>query len=169
GARLTGSLSLSARRSIDDQQWYGNFTDGDVTSYTFARLDQRTTSAQLRVNWTFTPRLSFESYLEPFVSTGAYSDWRRLADGRARDYDDRFTSYTRDDGLQGFSFGQLRTNNVLRWEYRPGSVLFFVFAQGRDASAGVQGTPSIGEGWTTLARRRPDNVFLVKASYWFGR
>ncbi|NIU78657.1 MAG: hypothetical protein GWN71_35435, partial [Gammaproteobacteria bacterium] len=30
-----------------------------------------------------------------------------------------------------FNFKQLRSNLVLRWEYRPGSTLFLVWSQGR--------------------------------------
>ncbi len=169
GGRMTGALQLSARRSIDDQQWYGNVDDGGVVSYTFARLDQFTTSATMRLNYTFTPRLSIESWVQPFVSTGAYADWRALADGRAARYADRFVPYTERGAPEGFRVAQFRTNNVLRWEYRPGSALFVVWAQGRDASQTLTGTPAVADGWSALARRRPDNVFLVKASYWFGR
>lgn len=169
GGRMTGAFSVNANRSIDDQQWYGNFDDAGTRNYTFARLDQFTTSATMRLNYTFTPRLSVESWLQPFVSTGDYGDWRRLVDGRAARYADRFAPYTPRGEPEGFRYAQFRTNNVVRWEYRPGSVLFFVFAQGRDAFANMPGAPSVSDGWRALARRRPENVFLVKASYWFGR
>ena len=170
GAKLTGALSARVGRSRDDQQWVGNVAEGDgTTAWTFARLDQVTTSVTMRVNWTFTPRLSVESYVQPFVSTGDYADLRRLVDARAADYDARFAPYVARGTPQGFRFGQFRTNNVLRWEYRPGSVLFVVWAQGRDASPDPAVARTVADGWSALARRRPDNVFLVKASWWLGR
>src|SRR5262249_49354511 len=46
--------------------------------YVFATLDQRTASASFRVNWTFTPRLSFQTYVQPFVSTALYMDYKYL-------------------------------------------------------------------------------------------
>ena len=169
GPQLNGSLRLGYGRNIDDQQWLGNFTDGTVTSYTFARLYQATSSVTLRVNYTITPRLSFESYLQPFVSTGAYTDWRAVADGRAADVSARFRPYTSRGTPDGFRFGQLRTNNVVRWEYRPGSVLFFVWTQGRDTFTDDPGLGGVQPGFDALFGQRPKNVFLVKASYWLGR
>ena len=42
---------------------------------------------------------------------------------------DEWVSVT--SGSEDFNFKQFRSNTVLRWEYRPGSVLFFVWQQGR--------------------------------------
>lgn len=169
GTQFNGSINLNYTRNIDDQQWNGNFVDNGVTSYTFARLYQRTGSVTARINYTLTPTLSLESYVQPFVSTGNFTDWRALADGRSHDRDERFRPYTARGNPQGFRFGQLRTNNVVRWEYRPGSVLFFVWTQGRDASDANPDQFGVTQGYSRIFERRPDNVFLIKASYWLGR
>jgi Domain of unknown function (DUF5916) len=169
GGQLNGSLNIGYGRNIDDQQWLGNFVDSGTTSYTFARLYQATSSVTLRVNYTITPTLSFESYVQPFVSTGEYTDWRALADGRSKDVTQRFRPYTTRGAPEGFRFAQLRTNNVVRWEYRPGSVLFFVWTQGRDAFTDAPTQFGVPTGYDELFQQRPKNVFLVKASYWFGR
>lgn len=168
GGQLNGSVKIGYGRTIDDQQWNGNYTDGGVTSYTFARLYQSTSSVTFRLNYTITPTLSVESYVQPFVSVVGFTDWRALADGRSTDATLRFRPYTSRGAPEGFRYGQLRTNTVVRWEYRPGSVLFFVWSQGRDASGG---SPDIGiqPAYSDLFSQRPQNVFLVKASYWFGR
>lgn len=170
GGQLNGSVKVGYGRNIDDQQWLGNFTDATgATAYTFARLYQTTSSITFRVNYTITPTLSLESYLQPFVSTGAYTDWRAVADGRAHDRDARFRPFTDRGAPDGFRFGQLRTNNVVRWEYRPGSVLFFVWTQGRDAYADAPIETGVQPGWSDLFAQQPKNVFLIKASYWLGR
>ena len=169
GGQLNGSVNLGYGRNIDDQQWLGNFVDSGTTSYTFARLYQSTSSVTFRLNYTITPTLSLESYLQPFVSTGAYTDWRALRDGRSSDAAQRFAPYTLRGAPEGFRFGQLRTNNVVRWEYRPGSVLFFVWSQGRDAFTGAPSEFGVQPAFDDVFAQRPQNVFLVKASYWFGR
>lgn len=169
GSRFNGSLNASYSRNIDDQQWNGNFVDNGVTSYTFARLYQRTGALTARLNYTVTPTLSIESYVQPFVSTGNYTNWRALEDGRAKDPDERFRPYAERGDPRGFRFGQLRTNNVVRWEYRPGSVLFFVWTQGRDASDTDPATFGVSQGFSRIFERRPNNVFLIKANYWLGR
>jgi hypothetical protein len=169
GSQFNGSLNIGYGRNIDDQQWLGNFTDSGTTSYTFARLYQSTSSVTMRVNYTITPTLSFESYLQPFVSVGAYTDWRALANGRSSDVRERFRPYTVRGAPDAFRFGQLRTNNVVRWEYRPGSVLFFVWTQGRDAYTDGPADVGVQPAVQDVLAQRPQNVFLVKASYWFGR
>ena len=169
GTQFNGSINAGYGRNINDQQWNGNFVDGTVTNYTFARLYQNTSSVTARMNYTITPTLSVESYLQPFVATGEFTNWRALADGRSRDVDTRFRPYTVRGAPEGFRFGQLRTNNVVRWEYRPGSTLFFVWSQGRDASDDGSAGYEVGRAYSQIFSRRPDNVFLVKASYWLGR
>ncbi|MBL0938422.1 MAG: carbohydrate binding family 9 domain-containing protein [Gemmatimonadaceae bacterium] len=169
GTQFNGSLNAGYTRNIDDQQWNGNYTDNGVTSFTFARLYQSTSSITARLNYTLTPTLSVESYIQPFVSTGVYTDWRALAEGSSSDRDERFRPYTARGAASGFRVGQLRTNNVVRWEYRPGSVLFFVWTQGRDASDANPDTYGVSQGYGRIFERRPDNVFLIKASYWLGR
>src|SRR5205814_42280 len=100
----------------------------------------------------FTPTLTLQLYAQPFTSAGDYTGLKRIADPRAERYADRFMpiqarldgdtyyadltpapgeeSFSRPD----FNFRQFHSNAVLRWEYRPGSALFLVWAQGRNSS-----------------------------------
>jgi len=169
-SQLNVSLSFSVSGNTDDSQWYGNFTDtAGTTHYTFAHLDQITTSLTGRVDFTFTPTLSLQVYAQPFVTKGTYTDVRELNDPRAADYADRFRPY--DDRAAsvdpgGFNFKQFRSNVVLRWEYRPGSALYLVWATGRSASAPLEGDRSITGNFNDLFRLPSNDTFLVKASYW---
>ncbi|NUO62896.1 MAG: carbohydrate binding family 9 domain-containing protein [Gemmatimonadaceae bacterium] len=67
-----------------------------------------------------------------------------------------------------FTYRSLRGTAVLRWEYRPGSTMFFVWTQQR---SGVDpfGDFQFHRDYSGLFHDRPDNVFLVKATYWIGR
>lgn len=67
-----------------------------------------------------------------------------------------------------FNISSLRGNAVLRWEYRPGSTLFFVWTQQRSAVAPF-GDFDVSRDADQLFGAHPDNVFLVKVSYWLGR
>jgi hypothetical protein len=53
---------------------------------------------------------------------------------------------------------------ALRWEYRPGSTLFFVWQQQRSASEAF-GDFALGRDAGAIFREHPDNVFVIKASY----
>jgi hypothetical protein len=170
--RLLVSIGMSWTHGVDNGQWYGNFTDSaKVTHYTFAHLDQRTLSLTSRVTYTATPNLTVEFYGQPFVTTGTYSNVRQLsANPRAGDYDERFAPYTPAPGSStGFAFRQLRSNTVVRWEYQPGSTLFFVWQHGRQDFSGSSDTRDWGAEYRDLFAQHPDNTFLVKAAYWINR
>ena len=116
---------------------------------------------------------------------------RKVADPLAREFSSRFRTYDaaqvtfdaaaeaydvdRDaDGLTDFSFGNpdfnvkaLRTNAVLRWEYRPGSTLFLVWSQGRSRFDPF-GNYDFSRDTRDLFAAQPTNVLLLKVSYWMG-
>ncbi len=168
-SRLQVRLGASLFRQSDDAQWYDNYTDAltKLRHYTFARLDQTVTSLTARLDFTATPTLSLQLYASPFITSGQYTNWRELNDPSAERYADRFKPYTGHGDPEGFNFKQFRSNTVIRWEYRPGSALFLVWAQGREQDGVDVGSFSVSRDAGNLFRQRPDNTFLIKSSYWF--
>lgn len=78
------------------------------------------------------------------------------------------------DGVAEYSFGNrdfnvrsLLGNAVLRWEYRPGSALFFVW-QRRQADGSLQGDFRFRRDLSAMMRAPAENVFMVKMRYWLG-
>ncbi len=169
-SQFSAAVSARFQANVDDSQWLQNFgaAGADTTHYTFARLDQRTLNLTTRLNYTATPTLSFQFYGQPYIAVGDYTNWRELADPRAEAYADRFRPYGEGRDPGGLDFKQLRTNSVLRWEYRPGSTLFVVWAHGRDAftSESPVGPLDVRREYSDLLRLHPNNTFLVKLSYW---
>ncbi len=172
--RFSSVFALNWSANITDNQWYGNYTDTlGATHYTFAHLDQRTTSATVRLNYTFTPSTSLQVYTQPFVSKGNYSNIRQLsATPRATGYDARYAPYlnpsvTSDPG--GFDFKEFQSNVVFRWEYNAGSTLFLVWNEGRQGNAPFEGTANFQGDVRDLMRLHPANTFIVKVSYWLNR
>jgi hypothetical protein len=162
--------------------------------YVFAAIDQTTFEVTNRIGITFTPDVSFELYMQPFVSSGDYLALKELAAPRTFD----FVEYGKDAGTitrgedgrylidpvgngaktfsvsdRDFNFQSLIGNAVLRWEWRPGSTLFLVWQQGRSQRL----TPGLGdhEGrygdfrWGDagdLFGLKPENTFMIKVAYW---
>lgn len=170
-SRFSASLGAGYSANRDDRQWLGNFgvAGHDTTHYTVAHLEQRTLSLTARVNYTVSPTLSLQFYGSPFVSAGRYTDWREVADPRARDYRMRFRPFTLRSDPGSFNFREFRSNLVLRWEYRPGSVLYAVWQQGREQSGAEGGEFRGWDDYRSLFGAHPRNTFLIKASYWLGR
>ena len=66
-----------------------------------------------------------------------------------------------------FNIQSLRMNLVLRWEYKPGSRVFFVWQQNRD-ERDATGSVKIGEDLKKLLTANSSNRFIIKFNYWFG-
>jgi hypothetical protein len=170
--RLQASIGARLAHDINDSQWYRNSIDSTgTTHYTFAHLDQRTTSVNTRINYTATPDLTIEFYGEPFVSKGRYSAFRELsATPDADPYTARFQPFVPPPTWDtAFKVSQLRTNTVLRWEYRPGSALFLVWAHGRAERRNTLADQSWASDYRDLMELHPDNTFLIKLAYWLNR
>ena len=161
------SVSTGFRYNInnDDAQWVANEEGDGETKYVFGRLKQRTSAFTFRVNYTLTPELSIQTYAEPFVSAGEYSDYKMLVNGRAPEHNDRYRPYEY-GGNADFNIRSFRTTNVLRWEYKPGSSLFVVWQQNRSGFEDV-GNFDFGRDFGGVFSSPAHNVFLVKMSYWF--
>jgi Domain of unknown function (DUF5916) len=171
-------------------------TDTYGARYVFGRLHQTTFSLNTRVDWTFTPTLSLQLFAQPFVAAGDFRDFREFTTPGRSEYavygQDRGTvcafggTYLIDptqaapcpasaDEAEGmlsldnpdFNIRSLRGNAVLRWEYRPGSALFFVWQQERSGFEPL-GDFRAGRDVGRLFREPARNVFLVKATYWIG-
>lgn len=202
--RLRAGPSLT--RQLQTRQYVTAAADETATEtygrrYIFADLDQTTLSVDTRLDWTFSPRLSLQLYMQPFVSAGDYSSFKAFnapgtyefdrygacptggpaggagqggigtlcSDGGAllADADGDGPAPAIRFGDPDFTFRSLRGNAVLRWEYRPGSALFFVWQQERSSSL-ADGDFDFSRDYGALFREPARNVFLVKATYWFG-
>jgi hypothetical protein len=181
--RLTVSVGPSLERNVDDRQWIDRIGE-DAPAYVFGRLDQTTVGLTARADLAFSPTLSLQVYAQPFVSAGEYSGFKRVTDPGANRYADRFApvavtldetagAYRGDvdgDGTEDafdrpdFNVREFRSNTVLRWEYRPGSTLYLVWAQGRSG----EGRPGLFDARDDFRGifSRPSNTLMVKVSYW---
>ena len=131
--------------------------------YVFAPLDQTTFAMETRFNYTFNPRLSFELYAQPLISSGAYGDAVYLTAPKTYD----FAAYTGSVPDRDFNLRSLRGTAVLRWEWRPGSTFYAAWQQSRaDYAAGVDNF-DFSRDREALFEAQPDNIFVLKASYWF--
>jgi hypothetical protein len=166
------SVGPGFERNIEDAQYVDAVHDpGNVPAdfgdhhYVFARLDQKTVSANIRLNVSFTPNLSLQTFIQPLISAGRYMGFKELA--RSRSYE--FIAYgeTPPYGLEdpSFNFKSLRGNAVLRWEYRPGSTLFLVWTQRRTDSE-ESGDLRFGPSSRRLLDAKADNIFLAKVTYY---
>ncbi len=158
--------------------------------YVFAKLHYQEASANIRLNWTFTPNLSLQLYVQPLISSGDYYNFKVLSKPKSDDYlefgtsistisyDNGNNEYEVDsDGKAGnitpkkfndpdFNYKSLRGNAVLRWEYLPGSAIYFVWTQNRSHDETI-GALEFSRSFDRLLSAKVDNIFLIKMSYYF--
>ena len=140
---------------------------------------------------------TLEMFAQPFLASGKYTSFKEFAEVKSRHMNffgrdngstvatntdaqsGAITGYTIDPDGPGpaapftfsnpdFNLRALRGTGVLRWEYRPGSTLYFVWTQERDGSDQF-GDFNFGRDRSLLFRDRPTNIFQIKGTYWIGR
>ena len=187
--RFSLSGSVSYERLLDSLQYVSTTGDDEVARWVLGRIDQDTWSFTFRVNVSITPDLTVQYYGSPFIGTGRYTAFKRATDTLAQASVDRYHLYSPDEIAYqpdanryrvteagggpsysfpnpDFSFRQFRSNLVARWEWKPGSSLYVVWSQGRTDDVAAW-NESFSDNWRGLWSTPPDNVFLVKLSYWF--
>jgi hypothetical protein len=156
---------------------------GGFPRYVLGTIVQHTLGLTFRIDWNISPELSIQYYGSPFASVGSYSEFKYVTNPRSGDYRQRFNVYASSrqgssilldesgDGVADysipapdFSFCQFRSNLVFRWEYLPGSQIYFVWAS--DVTGTGSTETSLRESLRDLGNIFPKNTFLVKASYW---
>jgi len=190
--RPINALSLSVEPSynsgmrklqyVETLNYYGD------DRYIISRLNSEVISLDFRINLSITPDLSFQYWGQPFIFAGEYSTFKRVTDPMNDDFKSRFHPFDKDeyiydsenetyhfdengDGFRDYSLKnpnfnvfEFRSNFVARWEYIPGSTLYFVWSQGREGDNSV-GRFNFRNDIKDLYTIVPHNVFLIKFSY----
>lgn len=170
----------------DPLQYVATAADGaGKPHYLLATIDQSVAMATVRVGWIYSPTLSLDIYAQPFIATGRYRQYKDVIAPHADDYAKRFhfiegNEYRITDGTVDVTYGgsysfarpdfdvrQLRSNVVLRWEYRPGSSLYAIWSHS-GSSALADGRLSPARDAAGLFTATADDIVMVKLSYWLG-
>ncbi|MDB4955297.1 MAG: hypothetical protein JWO36_2866 [Myxococcales bacterium] len=126
-------LISDASWSYGDPRWVDTETNADMSrTYYFEDLDSRSFDVLLRGTWTFSPRLSLQTYAQLYVDSGHYGKVTSANGSGAHPYLNlnSFVSATAPAGINNdFRDTTLDINVFLRWEYRPGSALWLVYTR----------------------------------------
>jgi hypothetical protein len=178
-------MSINYSKNINNLQYIETITVDNIKKYILGNIDQQTLGGTFRIDYNITPELSVQYYGSPFASVGKYSEFKTVTYPRSSEYNNRFSmlrpvlngnnygvsennnsyidySFRNPD----FNFIQFRSNLVFRWEYLPGSQVYFVWSQDRTNYV----SPCNNSAYDALRNLRdvyPDNIFLIKLNYWF--
>ncbi|WP_420378700.1 DUF5916 domain-containing protein [Gilvibacter sp.] len=185
---LSASLDVEYEKNPNKTQYVSETVFGQTPRYILGEIDNESLSTTLRVNYNINPNLTIQYYGQPFIFKASFTNFNYVNDATAVDLNERVTWYDDNqisfsDGLYSvdedrdgntdyafgnpdFAFVQFRSNLVLRWEYIPGSEIFLVWSQG------ITGLGDPSNDFNTiidnqLLQQRPQNTFLIKATYRF--
>ncbi len=178
------AINKSKTQYVTETSFSGN------PRYITAELSQHTLNATIRLDYSINPNLTIQYYGQPFISRGIYKSFNKVTNPVADYYGDRISlfqpnqiSFTEgddtysvdedNDGTSDYSFQNpdfsqvaFNSNLVVRWEYIPGSEIFLVWSQGIFGNANTRDDLFSGIN-DQIFHRKPENIFLIKATYRF--
>jgi len=190
------NISLSVgpgyTRYIENAQWVDAFDDPTATAtfgkrYVFGKMDQTTMSANIRLDWTFTPKLSLQLYVQPLISAGDFPNSKSLRvpvhtiflsmEREARPFHstmEHTQSILTEAERLPHSHLIIRSTIIHRSVEMPSSggniclalCSFFVWTQSRSNDQQL-GEFEFGPSTEKLWRMMPDNIFMIKMTYYW--
>jgi hypothetical protein len=142
-------------RTNHEIMWVENIEDTTV----FADMDQDELVLQLTASIMLTRDLSIQLSGQGYISGIDYSNYRRYLGG------ENYDPYPLEE--KDFNYSALNSTFILRWEYIPGSTLYIVWTRAMSESDENLNNLDIQRDLDRLFSGDSENVFLVKASYWW--
>jgi hypothetical protein len=145
---------------------------GGAPDYVFGKLTATSVSATLRASYTFTPRLTLQTYAQAFLAAGRFTDLRATpaAAGQRIRIEDLAVAPSTNIAAIGsspdFEQAALNLNVVFRWEYRLGSTIFLVYSRSQVPDIATFALPATLQP-RALGTRASADVILLKLSYWW--
>ncbi|WP_224362055.1 DUF5916 domain-containing protein [Hyalangium versicolor] len=163
--RLETQLIGETLTSVDGPRWLGE-EDG---RHFFGQLNPRTLSLTLRQLLVLTPRLTLQAYAQVFSAYGRFGPFYEASAGPNRRLLLADLQPTELDFDPNFHEAALNLNLVLRWEYRLGSTLFFVYTRAQSELPPELGSPRMTQLFPHQLMQGPTtDMWLIKWSHQWG-
>jgi len=189
-------LDLFMNDEFDTDQYITTISDPLASKtfgarYVFSDISSSSRGLTFEASMIQSPQLSFQFFLQPelgyydyeglkeFLYPGKY-DFMYYDDDQITEFDSEALEIDPDgsdgaaipfllskDYIRGFNFISLRSNFILKWEFRPGSSLFLVWQQQRDHYEVTDVELKLDAGMDKLLGAESVNTFMVKMAYWF--
>jgi hypothetical protein len=186
---LSGNYEYDWRKQ---DQFVSNVSYNNSTRSIVGQVKQKTLRFTARLSYNITPDLTVQYYGQPYITRPLYSHFAYVSSPLAKKIQDRFYvfnenqvsfnngQYSVDENGDGtadysfnkpdFNFVQFRSNLIVRWEYRAGSELYFVWSQSNtpDVTNDLD-SPIAKSLFENAFAEQARNIFLIKWTYRFLR
>ncbi|MFH2056189.1 MAG: DUF5916 domain-containing protein [bacterium] len=155
---------VNVLRYFNNTRWVDSLVDPGSGQEVpiFADLDQDMITGRLTASITLRTNLSWQISGSLLMSGLDYRDYRRYLGGD--DYGELDDIAL--DGEYDFNYVAVNSTMILRWEYLPGSTLYFVWTRAQQDS-GDYNNLDVSRDLETAFSSDAENIWLIKASYWW--
>ncbi len=136
-------------------QWVDVIETSEDTVRVYANSRQVTKDITLRLNWTFSPELTLQCFMQPFYADMNYEKFFQLLTPNTMDLETY--DYLAQAENPDFTINNTVGTIVLRWQYRPGSTFYLVYNLNESRFYSP-----VDEVWTL----EESNALFVKLNYW---
>lgn len=187
--KVTLGLDAEYEKNYDNYQYIETVEDANPNLiYMVGTMDRDILRITVRAEYYVTPEMSILYYGSPYFSIGNYNNFKRVDNAGSMDQLERYYQYESNEysfdqetevytfneaGKEvftmenpDFSYAQFRSNLIFRWEYKLGSVFYFVWAHEQTKNENIY-NPKFDDSFTNLFVSSPGDVFMIKFSYWF--
>jgi hypothetical protein len=185
---------------VEETEQYVSVVDDETAEKTFGRryifseLKGTENWISGRFEWTVTPDFTLQIISRPLITAYNYYNMKEFVKPKTHIFNsygsdigdiniDDSGDYTIDpDGVgtassfnisnPDFNYHALQTTAVVRWEFKPGSILYFVWQQDKRKYSGGSSAHSaldMLKDYKSLFSANAANTFRVKLVYWFDR
>lgn len=157
------TFSASYSHSFDYAEWISNIdddADGIIDHYVFGEMTTDVLSTTIRSDIAFTKNITLQLWMQPYIAVGEYSNYKELID--ANDY--AFTPY-HIETFPDFNQKFLKLNVVFRWQYSPGSTVYFVITNSL-ADFSHPGDFSPIRDLKSAFTAKGERIYLIKINKW---
>jgi hypothetical protein len=188
--KVSNRFTLTSRtyfeKLTDNNQYITRTYSGPTPRYIVGKIDRKTLYTTLRIEYFLSPEFSLQYYGSPYASIGKFRKIYKVDNPYARRTANRYNTlnpirvedgnyYLDENGdyksdysisTPDFNFQEFRSNFVMRWEYKAGSTMYLVWSHNR-SSYENQYNSKILDSFSGISGLTPQNLFMLKLSYWF--
>jgi len=178
--------------NLNMSQYITSVSDANMTKmygkrYVVGEMQQHTIVANIRLSYTFTPKLSFQAYVQPLVSVGDYTNFKEYNEPEKYSFYEYSDSEIQRNDNGGYEIDPTDNGNndsftlnpdfnskylvgtaVLRWEFRPGSTAFLVWTR-NGFNFDRPGEFNLGRDLGDVFSAQADDFIALKITYWLGK
>lgn len=177
--KLRININPEYETDLEIDTYYDQIDYNGKTEYLFSRLEQDWWRLSFNANYIFKPGLSLKVFVSPYVVWGKYSEFKLIDDADNNTRSKRFKPASKeimsefgfDDSnyTDFFNYINFQANTVLKWEFLPGSTMYLVWTHSRDEYVSKNREINPIDDIDNLFKIYPNDIFLLKVSYWFNK